>query len=216
MRIQKSTLGSSRLPPQLFSKRAVPRQYSLAAERARTIGETVLVLLGLAGVLTTAVIAPNALHLFRYIPIFGEYVKPRRRYELPRTLSRLAQKGWVKKTPLGYALTGRGRRALDQMLLRGIPYHHPRLWDRKWRILMFDVPEGIRFRRDRLRRMLKELGLAPLQKSVWMYPFPCEDILDLLRRRLELGQARVRCLVADTFGGDEEYRAHFGIRADRR
>ncbi len=45
-------------------------------------------------------------------------------------------------------------------------------WDGYWRILIFDIPENQRRKRDVLRRKLSELNFYQLQKSVWLTPFP--------------------------------------------
>jgi phenylacetic acid degradation operon negative regulatory protein len=55
-------------------------------------------------------------------------------------------------------------------------------WDKKWRILIFDIAEVSRKTRDILRLKLKELGFGMLQKSVWITP---HDILFDLKEFLE-------------------------------
>lgn len=47
-------------------------------------------------------------------------------------------------------------------------------WDKKWRIVIFDVQEKNKSVRDKLRRKLKELYFGALQKSVYITP---HDIL---------------------------------------
>lgn len=44
-------------------------------------------------------------------------------------------------------------------------------WDKKWRIIIFDIEEINRKTRDRLRRKLRELGFGMLQQSVWITPY---------------------------------------------
>jgi flagellar biosynthesis regulator FlaF len=53
-------------------------------------------------------------------------------------------------------------------------------WDRKWRVVVFDVPESERHLRDVLRYNLKELGFVMMQMSVWAYPFDVFDELEIL------------------------------------
>jgi phenylacetic acid degradation operon negative regulatory protein len=48
-------------------------------------------------------------------------------------------------------------------------------WDRKWRIVVFDISEDKRAKRDSLRSKLKELGFGMLQKSTWISPHNFED-----------------------------------------
>lgn len=50
---------------------------------------------------------------------------------------------------------------------------HMNKWDRKWRIVMFDVPEKFKKARDALSRSLKRIGFEQLQKSVFVHPFEC-------------------------------------------
>lgn len=48
-------------------------------------------------------------------------------------------------------------------------------WDKKWRVLIFDIPEKIRWRRDVFRAKIKEIGFGMAQQSVWVSPNPFED-----------------------------------------
>lgn len=64
---------------------------------------------------------------------------------------------------------------IDEMALR-----QPRRWDGRWRIVAYDIPHGRRAGRDAFQRKLKELGLAPWQKSLFIYPFPCRDEIDFI------------------------------------
>lgn len=48
---------------------------------------------------------------------------------------------------------------------------HQRKWDRKWRIVIFDIEEVNRQTRERFRCKLKELGFGMLQESVFVSPY---------------------------------------------
>lgn len=66
-------------------------------------------------------------------------------------------------------------------------------WDGKWRIVVFDIPEKLRRGRDVLRNKLTELGFYELQKSVFVFPYQCEDEINFiieyfdLRRYVRMG-----------------------------
>ncbi len=45
-------------------------------------------------------------------------------------------------------------------------------WDGKWRLVLFDIPEKSKEKRDKLRRMLKANGYLKLQASVFISPKP--------------------------------------------
>jgi len=48
-------------------------------------------------------------------------------------------------------------------------------WDKRWRVIIFDIPERRRGVRSRLRAIMQECGFVRLQDSVWVYPHDCED-----------------------------------------
>ncbi len=54
-------------------------------------------------------------------------------------------------------------------------------WDGKWRVLIFDIPNTQKTARDMLRRRLCGMGFYPIQKSVFVCPFPCEREIKLVK-----------------------------------
>lgn len=56
----------------------------------------------------------------------------------------------------------------------------PHAWDRKWRLVVFDIPEKLKKARDALRAKLKSLGFIELQKSVLVFPYECQDEIDFV------------------------------------
>lgn len=62
----------------------------------------------------------------------------------------------------------------------------PKRWDGKWRMILFDIPEDKKSARDALRQKLVSIGFQELQKSVLVYPFPCQDQLDFLIEYFDL------------------------------
>lgn len=67
-------------------------------------------------------------------------------------------------------------------------------WDGLWRVVLFDIPEEKKKARDALALRLKHIGMLPLQKSVFVSPYPCQDEVDFV---IELFDVRphVRFLV---------------------
>jgi DNA-binding transcriptional regulator PaaX len=86
----------------------------------------------------------------------------------------------------------------------------PVKWDGKWRIVMFDIPEKLKRLRDTLRSHFQELGMIELQKSVLVYPFPCDKEIEFI---LELYNARkyVRFVLADNTDNELHLKKKFGL-----
>ncbi len=60
------------------------------------------------------------------------------------------------------------------------------IWDRKWRVVFFDIPEKKRKARDALRNKLRELGFRELQKSVFVHPYSCQSEIDFIVEFFEI------------------------------
>jgi DNA-binding transcriptional regulator PaaX len=53
-------------------------------------------------------------------------------------------------------------------------------WDKKWRIVIFDIPEKLKMIREALRYHLIRLGFRKLQHSVFVLPFECRNEIEYL------------------------------------
>lgn len=68
-------------------------------------------------------------------------------------------------------------------------------WDKKWRIVLYDVPEDERETRNALREHLTRLGFHKLQQSAGITPFECKDELEFIIELLDI-RKYVRYIVA--------------------
>lgn len=73
----------------------------------------------------------------------------------------------VKNSQVYFSLTLNGFRKLVQLL----PGQKKPAWDSKWRIVIFNIAEKDRKRRDKLRQIVKKLGFGKLSSSVYITPF---------------------------------------------
>jgi len=83
------------------------------------------------------------------------------------------------------ALTPEGKRRAGKYQIDDLCILKPKQWDKKWRVVLFDIPNTSNVIRNVFRAKLKELGFVSLQKSAWVHPFFCKDAIDLLREFLE-------------------------------
>lgn len=63
-----------------------------------------------------------------------------------------------------------------------------RPWDRKWRLVIFDVPEIKKNYRDFLRKLMRNNGFRMWQLSVWVSPYNPEPHLSNLLKYLGIHQ----------------------------
>lgn len=83
-------------------------------------------------------------------------------------------------------------------------------WDKKWRIVIFDIPEGKKRLRDEFRKRLKQLGFFQLQKSVFVHAFPCSDEIEFLRQLYSVN-IDVTTIIGTKIEGEERIKDFFKI-----
>lgn len=111
-------------------------------------------------------------------------------------ISHLVQEKNNKDGTTTLVLNENGKQKALRFNIDKLEIKKPGTWDRKWRIVMFDIPEKLRKLRDSLRLHFKEIGLIELQKSVFVFPYPCSKEIEFI---LEFYNARkhVRFVLAD-------------------
>ncbi|MEY4747009.1 MAG: hypothetical protein RLZZ416_58 [Candidatus Parcubacteria bacterium] len=179
--------------------------------RKRDIQYAILSALGVAGVISLALLAPN---VFQALPrLAGD--KFRIGYRARTTVGRLAQKGLVRYIERNgvrcVELTKKGERrlAIARAAFSGdVPRKR---WDGRHRLVMFDVPQYRRGVRDRLRRVMRECGFLRVQDSVWLYPYDCEELLTLIKAELRVGKD-VLYAVVESLENDGWIKNHFGLK----
>ncbi len=92
-------------------------------------------------------------------------------------------------------LAEKGKKRVLVYNLEKMKIKRPKKWDGLWRIVMFDIPEYKKRGRDALALKMKELGLVPLQKSVFVYPYDCKDEVDFISEIFEV-KPYVRYVIA--------------------
>lgn len=104
---------------------------------------------------------------------------------------------------------GGKKRALTYQI-KNIKVPTPRKWDKKWRLILFDIPEGERESRDALREHLEYMKFFCLQKSVWVYPFDCKSEIDFIVELLDI-RKYVRFLIADFIDNEAHIKQFFSL-----
>ncbi|NBV78119.1 CRISPR-associated endonuclease Cas2 [bacterium] len=188
--------------------RAIEQRVAKRAKKER-IQSAILQTVATAGLLIWALAAPNTLKLLHYMPGTG-----RRKTNVERSLKRLIERGLLEEVGKGASrsvrLTKQGELLVAKIELGKARLTTSRKWDGRWRVVVFDVPEKRRAARDRLRSVLKMIGFAKVQSSVWIYPYECEDIVRLIKANFILGR-EVLYVVAEEVEGGERYFRRFGI-----
>ncbi len=108
-------------------------------------------------------------------------------------------------------LTEKGKRKLKEIEYDDLTIQKPSQWDRKWRVVIFDIPENRETRaRDALREKLREWNFYRLQKSVYVCPWPCENEILFLCAFFNIAPF-VNILTTDHIYNDISLRKYFHL-----
>lgn len=145
----------------------------------------------------------------------GMYLLDRRMNARTRTkgISQLKRQGLLKEYKKGgeryLKLTQKGKVEIIRYKLK---QKATESWDRKWRIVIFDIPEATRKDRNFLRRQLKWLGFFELQKSVWIFPHEVKvELREFIKLcKIELN-GDIRFLTVEHIDTDDDLLKHFHL-----
>jgi len=145
--------------------------------------------------------------LLKQLPKEFKKYKKRRLY---RALSRLKTQNkitYVKEDNnfLTIKITENGKNYLKKVDFDYLTLKKPAVWDKNWRLVIFDIPENKKVAREALRGKLKDLELVKLQDSVWVTPFPCEREIDLIKTIFNLSDSWLDVIITNNIGHNEYY-----------
>ena len=111
---------------------------------------------------------------------------------------------------LTIVLTENGKRKaltyqIDEMKIKKV-----QKWDKKWRIVLFDIPEKKKKIREAIRHHLKNLDFFEYQKSVFVQPYDCKNEIEYI---IEFYNIRkyVRFITADSLDNELHLINHFKL-----
>lgn len=87
-----------------------------------------------------------------------------------------------------FVLTENGQKIFLRFNYEELKIKESKVWDRNFRVIVFDVPEKKRSARDSLRGKMKELGCVKFNDSVWVYPYPCQKEIDFIANYWGIGK----------------------------
>lgn len=140
----------------------------------------------------------------------GSILEPKYTQSPVAKLWYMERRGYIKRTGNTYMLTPQGRKALTERELWEQVVPIPRRWDGKWHLVLFDIPANKKGRRDIFRLHLKKLGFFLYQNSVWVYPYPCENVVRTISDFYMLSSC-VSFAVAEKLTGEKHLMSHFNL-----
>lgn len=109
------------------------------------------------------------------------------------------------------SLTEEGKKAAKKYQIDDMKIKKPKKWDKRWHVLIFDIKDKHKIKREALRGKIKELGLFQLQKSVWACPWEFHKEIAMLRDFFGLTEKEMNVIKAFEIEGDMELKKFFKL-----
>jgi CRISPR-associated endonuclease Cas2 len=152
----------------------------------------------------------------KYNESFSDILRTaRQKSEYSNTTKRMMKKGLLKHInkngKINIILTSKGKEIAKEYLLEDIKLTKRSIkWDNKWRIVMFDIPEKRKKIRNLIRFHLKKIGFIQIQGSVWIYPYPCEEVITIIKNNFKL-EDEIIYVTVEPFEKDSRLKRIFKI-----
>lgn len=176
------------------------------------IVKDILKYLAVAGAISVAVTSPY--FVINILKGFQSAKKYKRR-RVCDTFYRLRKEGYINVQKINHqiyiSLTEEGKKRAGRLQIDALKINIPKKWDRKWRIVIFDIPQQKLSKREAFRGKIKELGFYPLQKSVWVHPYKCEDEIQVLKDFFGFSTKEIQFIIAEKIGDDSSIRKIFKL-----
>lgn len=136
---------------------------------------------------------------------------PLTRVQVRRKLADMQKEGFVKEEKEGrYSVTYRGRSLLSEEKVWALEIPKQKKWDHRWCMVLYDIPAAKRKTRHVFREKLREMGLKLYQNSVWVYPYPLEEVVSVIADFYGL-KGCVMFAVAERINGEKKLRQEFEL-----
>ena len=182
-------------------------------DKRKNLQKIILSTIYAVGILSVVAVAPNIFSVIRQLE-GSRKRKKNLKYSINDSFTRLREKGLVEIVELNgkkvARVTQKGESKLSFLEKHNFKLKTPKRWDGRWRIVIFDIKETRKRIRERLRATLIQIGFLKLQKSTWIYPYDCEDLILLIKADFKLGKD-VLYLIVEKLENEHPFRKAFNL-----
>lgn len=109
-------------------------------------------------------------------------------------------------------LTHQGKLLVRRYNLEEMRLQKPAIWDKKWRVIAYDIPVKKKKASQALSGKLHQMGLYQFQRSVWFSPYECLSELEFICEIFELELERhLFYFFAESIPKESEVKEFFNI-----
>ena len=167
--------------------------------RGKSLSKEILFMAVAGPIVLSSLFLPNAAQMLKPLIKWRKNWKKINRHRIYEAIRRLNQKRLIelieRNNKLYIKITDNGKKLIKNFDYDNLKLPQTKTWDKKWRMVIFDIPDKKRKERQAFSRKLKDLGFYPLQESVFVYPYDCRDEIDFVCELLLISRYVNYCMV---------------------
>lgn len=184
--------------------------------RGKSLTKEILFMAAAGPIILSSLFLPNAPKMLKLLMKWHKNWGKIDRHLIYNAIKRLNKKRLVELTQKGddlyIKITENGRKLIKNFDYDNLTLPRPKKWDKKWHLVIFDIPEKKNKERRAFSLKLKNMGLYPLQESVFIYPHDCQNEIDFICEFLSISQYINYCIVENITKKEGELRKIFNLK----
>ena len=183
--------------------------------RNESLTAEVLFIAAAGPIILASLFLPNAPQMLKPLIKWHKNWGKIKRQRVKEAINRLNRKRLIELTQKGdnlyIEITENGRKLIKNFDYDNLVLPRLKKWDKKWRLVIFDIPEKKNKERRALSVKLKDLGFYPLQESVFIYPYDCRNEIDFICGFLDIDRYVNYCVVDTLDKKEGDLRKFFNL-----
>lgn len=184
--------------------------------RGNSLTKEILFMAVAGPILLSSLFLPNAPQILKPLIKWRKNWDKIDRRRIQEAIKRLNKKRLINLIEKGdkiyLEITERGNKLLKNFDYDELKLPNPKTWDKKWRLVTFDIPDKKKRERNVFSEKLKDLGFYPLQESVFIYPYDCRDEIDFICEFLSINHYVNYCVVESLDKKEGDLRNIFNLK----
>jgi len=181
----------------------------------KSLTRDILLIAAAGPIILASLFLPNAPQMLKPLIKWHKNWGKIKRQRVKEAINRLNRKRLIELTQKGdnlyIEITENGRKLIKNFDYDNLVLPRLKKWDKKWRLVIFDIPEKKNKERRALSVKLKDLGFYPLQESVFIYPYDCRNEIDFICGFLDIDRYVNYCVVDTLDKKEGDLRKFFNL-----
>lgn len=158
--------------------------------RGKSLTREILFMVASGTLILSSLFAPNVAQLLKPVMRWRKNWDKIDRRRIQEAILRLNKKKLIELIERGdeiyIKITEGGNKLLKRFDYDDLELPHSKKWDKRWRLVIFDIPDKKKKERNAFSEKLKDSGFYPLQESVFIYPHDCQNEIDFISNFLSI------------------------------